>query len=100
MTNGFDSTTALHMQIHREAAGCCCLDDEARCPRCPTANHAALAKGKVSMVQAENERLRAALTEIAKAEGAYSRDHLTHCENTVDAMQALALAALEQEQPA
>ena len=100
MSNGFDSITTLHMQIHREAAGCCCLDDDARCPRCPTANHATQAQGQVRVLQAENERLRAALTEIAKAKGAYSRDHLTHCENTVDAMQALALAALEQEQPA
>lgn len=40
--------------------------------------------------------LLAALEEIAKGEGAYSRDPLTHAENTIDAMKALASAAIQK----
>jgi hypothetical protein len=35
-----------------------------------------------------------ALTEIAKAEGRYSMDQLTHASNTIEDMQAIAVAAL------
>jgi len=35
------------------------------------------------------------LKEIARGEGAYSRDHLTHCENCVENMKGLAKKALE-----
>ncbi len=41
------------------------------------------------------QRLRAALTEIAKGEGRYSRNPLTHAENTIVDMRSLATAALE-----
>lgn len=40
--------------------------------------------------------LEAALTEIAKGEGAFSRDRLTHAENCVDNMKDLAINALAQ----
>ena len=42
----------------------------------------------------------AALLEISKGEGPYSRDPLTHASNTIEAMKQLAqdaLAALQQE---
>ena len=42
----------------------------------------------------EIERLRAALTEVSKGEGAFSRDPLTHASNTVDSMKQIALDAL------
>ena len=38
--------------------------------------------------------LRAALREIAKARGAYSRDPLTHAGNTIESMAEIAKAAL------
>ena len=38
--------------------------------------------------------LLAALEEIAKGEGAFSRDPLTHAENTIEAMQSIARAAI------
>ncbi len=40
------------------------------------------------------ERYEAALREIAKREGAWSRDQLTHANNTVDSMESIARAAL------
>ena len=40
------------------------------------------------------ERLIAALAEIAKGEGAYSRDPLIHAGNTIDNMKGIAKAAL------
>ena len=42
----------------------------------------------------ENTRLREALKEIAKVEGRYSRNPLTHASNTIEDMQDLAIAAL------
>ena len=42
--------------------------------------------------------LEAVLTEIAKGEGAFSRDRLTHAENCVDNMKDLARNALAQGQ--
>lgn len=36
----------------------------------------------------------AALRKIARGEGRFSRDHLTHCENTIEDMKAVADAAL------
>lgn len=45
----------------------------------------------------EIRRLRAALTEIAKGEGRFSRDPLEHASNTVDDMKAMARKALEDE---
>ena len=41
------------------------------------------------------ERLVMRLEEIAKGEGRFNRDHLTHCTNTVEDMQALAVNAIE-----
>jgi len=38
----------------------------------------------------------AALQEIAKGEGPFSRDPLTHAENTIEAMKEIARLALEQ----
>jgi hypothetical protein len=48
----------------------------------------------VLALKAENARLRAALTEISKGEGAFSRDRLTHATNTIDSMKQIALGAL------
>ena len=92
MSNGFDSITTLHMQIHREAAGCCCLDDDARCPRCPTANHAELASGKINVLQAENERLRVIATEVLR--------HIYEEPADFAYISRMLRAALQQEQPA
>ena len=39
-----------------------------------------------------------ALEEIAKGEGRFSRDHLTHCTNTVEDMKEIAEAALTRVQ--
>ena len=43
--------------------------------------------------------LLAALAEIAKGEGAFSRDPLVHCGNAVDSMKAIASAAIAQADP-
>lgn len=51
---------------------------------------------QVEALEAENERLREVLKEITKGEGRFSRDHLTHCENTVEDMKELAREGLEQ----
>lgn len=48
----------------------------------------------------EVERLRLALAEIAKGEGAFSRDQLTHAKNTIDSMKQIARGALGTEQTA
>ena len=45
----------------------------------------------------DRDRLRKALEEIAKGEGRFSRDPLTHANNTVQDMKAIALAALNPE---
>jgi hypothetical protein len=44
---------------------------------------------------AEIDRLRAALTEISKGEGAFSRDQLTFATNCIDSMKQIALDALK-----
>ena len=46
--------------------------------------------------QTVREQLVEALEEIAKGEGRFNRDHLIHCENTVEDMKALAVAALDR----
>jgi len=48
----------------------------------------------------ELQRLREALKEISKGEGAYSLDRLTHAENTIRAMKDLARAALGEKEKA
>ena len=47
--------------------------------------------------QKETEKLREALKKIEKPEGAYSRDNLTFCENTIENMKELARKALKEE---
>ena len=47
----------------------------------------------------EVRRLRAALTEIEKGEGAFSLDRLTHASNCVENMKAIAKNALEGGKP-
>ncbi len=42
--------------------------------------------------------LRAALRKIAEGRGRFSRDPMTHCENTVEDMKALARVALGEEE--
>ena len=44
--------------------------------------------------RAEVERLEGVLREIAKGEGPFSMDHMTHASNTIDAMRKLATDAL------
>ena len=44
--------------------------------------------------EAQRDALAEALRDVAKAEGAYSRDRLTHAENTIASMKAIAEAAL------
>ena len=41
-------------------------------------------------------KLLKALEKIARGEGRFNRDQLTHCENTVEDMKALAVAAIEE----
>lgn len=43
---------------------------------------------------AEIVRLRVALTEVAKAEGPFSRDRLTHATNVIESMVSIATEAL------
>ena len=45
--------------------------------------------------EAEIDRLRDALTRIAKGEGAFSRDPLTHAANTIDNLLGIAEDALD-----
>jgi len=54
-------------------------------------------EAEVERLEAEVGRLRAELKEIAKGEGRYNRDPLTHASNTIEDMQALAIAALRGE---
>ncbi len=46
----------------------------------------------------EIARLREFLERIEKGEGRYSRDHMTHAENTIDDMKQLAVRALAGDQ--
>lgn len=48
----------------------------------------------VMALKAENERLRAALTEISEGRGPFSRDQLTFATNTIESMKQIALDAL------
>ena len=52
-------------------------------------------KRENAALKAENERLRHWLLEISKGEGRYNHDPLTHADNCIDDMKALALAALD-----
>lgn len=45
-------------------------------------------------IAARLKELETALTEIAKAEGEYSMDPLTHATNCIESMQAIAIKAL------
>jgi hypothetical protein len=47
-------------------------------------------------LRSERNRLREALKEIQKGDGAFSRDPLTHASNCIDNMKAIARKALEQ----
>lgn len=44
----------------------------------------------------EHARYKTALEEIAKGEGPFSMDQLTHAGNTIDAMKGLAIEALKE----
>ncbi len=45
------------------------------------------------------EKLLTAMEEITQRKGAYSRDPLTHAENTIDSMERIARAAIEEVKP-
>ncbi len=47
---------------------------------------------------AERDALREALKEIARGEGAFSRDHLKHAENCIENMKVIAKQALVQSE--
>jgi hypothetical protein len=49
-------------------------------------------------LQTENDKLKEALREIEKAEGAYSQDDLTFAQNTIMNMQSIATEALKGNQ--
>ena len=49
---------------------------------------------EISALRAEVERLRDALRSITECNGAFSRDQLTHAENTIEAMKNTAIDAL------
>ena len=50
---------------------------------------------EIDRLKAEVERMRNALQEIAKGEGRYSRDPITHADNCIEDMKKLAADALE-----
>jgi hypothetical protein len=50
---------------------------------------------KPEKVDPQMNRYKKALEEIAKGEGAFSRDHLTHAQNTIENMKRIAVEALE-----
>ena len=50
---------------------------------------------ELTEAQAENEKLRGVLAEIAKGEGRFSLDPLTHAANTIEDMKNLAAHALK-----
>lgn len=59
-------------------------------------------RNEIESLKAENARLKSsrdrlleALKEISKREGAFSRDPLTHAENTIDSMAGIAEAAIK-----
>ena len=58
--------------------------------------HLHRAREHIADLEKENERLREALQEISKGEGAFNRDPLKHCSNTVEDMKAMAKAALKE----
>ena len=66
-------------------------------PECVPGEYALLPQGELAALRAENERLRAALRSITECNGAFSRDQLTHAENTIEAMQKTAIDALGEE---
>ncbi|KKN17932.1 hypothetical protein LCGC14_0960780 [marine sediment metagenome] len=49
---------------------------------------------EINRLKAINADLLAALEDIVKGEGPYSRDQLEHCSNTVDSMKETARAAI------
>ena len=49
---------------------------------------------EIAALRVEVERLRAALRSITECNGAFSRDQLTHAENTIEAMKKTAIDAL------
>ena len=51
-------------------------------------------KAALQMIAEEVERLKAAMTEIAKGDGAFNRDRLTHADNCIENMKSIADAAL------
>ena len=51
------------------------------------------ARDEHAALLAERDGLRTALEEIAKGEGAFSRDRLTHASNCIESMKAIATAA-------
>lgn len=55
--------------------------------------------GVVDQRDIEIRRLRSALVEVAKREGAFSRDPLTHANSTIENMASIAEAALSSESP-
>ena len=62
------------------------------------ANKSMRLKREIAALKAENERLKGALREISKGEGRYNRDPLTHADNCIDDMKALAVAALQSKE--
>lgn len=50
---------------------------------------------EIEAMAAENERLKTALLEIAKGEGAFSLDPLTHAQNCIEDMKRIAHEAIK-----
>ncbi len=65
--------------------------------RHPDADFIAHAPADVEALANDNLRLRAALTEIAKGEGAFSRDPLEHAGSCIESMKATAWKALGRD---
>ena len=54
---------------------------------------------KIIDLEAQNAQLLAALENVAKCEGAYSRDELTHARNTIENMAKIAEDAIAAVKP-
>ena len=59
-------------------------------------NEALLSAKEMAALYTRIKKLEAALREIAKGEGAFSRDPLEHASNTIDSMKGIAKTALDE----
>lgn len=80
-----------HLSVYNRGglAGALCVDAD-----CGEELMKRIEGAELTRLREENQRLRQALEEIAKGEGPYSRDQLTHAGNVIDNLTTLAKQAL------